>query len=277
MIVSLLQTDIVWGDPQANLQAAEDLIASHPGADLYVLPEMFTTGFATDPGSKIDDDPLRTLSWMRGIAERFDCAVAGSVAMRADTPVGPAGHRAVRCPVPLHEIDGDGADCVNRLLFVTPDGDVTYYDKRHLFTYGGEKTRFRAGTDRVVVEFRGVRFLLLVCYDIRFPVWIRNRGDYDAIICPANWPDARQEAWETFIKARAIEDQCYMLGVNRVGSDPVCNYLGGTTLYNPYGQVIARCEDTVPGVASGEISLEFLDNYRSKFPVLEDADDFVFV
>ena len=169
----------------------------------------------------------------------------------------------------------DGDRCVNRFFFVKPDGSVTRYDKRHLFTYGGEKDRFSGGDERVVVAWRGFRFLLLVCYDLRFPVWMRNRNDYDAILLVANWPVVRQDAWKTLVKARAIENQCFVAGVNRVGSDPVCEYLGGSTLYNPFGEPLARCQDGKESIATGKLSMAMLEEYRSKFPVLEDADDFI--
>ena len=250
MKVTLVQTDIVWGDPEANLARAAEAIASAPGADLYVLPEMFTTGFATQPDARLDEDPERTVRWMQRMASECDAALAGSVAMY------------------------DGEKNVNRFFFVKPDGEVTRYDKRHLFTYGGERLRFSGGDQRVVVEWRGVRFLLLVCYDLRFPVWMRNRNDYDAILLVANWPVVRQDAWETLLRARAIENQCYVAGVNRVGQDPVCDYLGGSTLYNPFGQQLVRCEDAKACTATGEMEMEMLVDFRRKFPVLEDADDF---
>ena len=250
MKVTLLQTDIVWGDPERNIALADAAMERSKGSDLYVLPEMFTTGFATQEGSKLDEDPRRTVSWMKEKAAAYDCAIAGSIAMK------------------------DGEKCVNRFHFVTPDGGVVTYDKRHLFTYGGEPLRFSAGDSRVIVEWRGIRFLLLVCYDMRFPVWIRNRGDYDALICVANWPTARQDAWEALTKARAIENQCYAVCVNRVGSDPVCNYMGGSSLYNPFGLTLARCADSQACEVTAEINMPFLEDYRAKFPVLEDADDF---
>ncbi len=250
MKVGLLQTDIVWGDPEANLERASEALAAHPGADLYVLPEMFTTGFATQENARLDEDPERTLAWMKAQAAAGDCALAGSVAM------------------------SDGGRNVNRFFFVKPDGEVTYYDKRHLFTYGGERVRFSGGDRRVTVEWRGVRFLILVCYDLRFPVWMRNRNDYDAAIVVANWPVVRQDAWETLLKARAIENQCFVIGVNRVGKDPVCEYLGGSALYNPFGQQLVRCKDGEADLATGTMFMGMLEDFRHKFPVLEDADDF---
>ena len=250
MKLTLLQTDIVWGDPEANRSRAEALIASQPGADIYILPEMFTTGFATQEDARLDEDAGQTLAWMKEQAAKGDCALAGSVALR------------------------EGDRCFNRFFFVKPDGTVTQYDKRHLFTYGGERNRFTGGDRRVIVEWRGVRFLLLVCYDLRFPVWMRNRNDYDAILLVANWPQVRQDAWETLLKARAIENQCYVAGVNRVGKDPVCEYIGGSALYNPFGQQLVRCRDAEADAASGMVYMGMLDDFRKKFPVLEDGDDF---
>lgn len=253
MKVTLLQTDIAWGEPEENLRRAEKLMAEHPGSDLYVLPEMFTTGFATSSDSKIDEDPSRTLAWMKRIASEGDCAVAGSVALR------------------------DGEKCYNRLFFVEPDGRVTTYDKRHLFTFGGERERFSPGDKRVIVEFRGWRFLLLVCYDLRFPVWSKCRGEYDAIICVANWPEARQRNWETLAEARAVENQCYALAVNRVGEDPVCKYLGGTAVVHPFGDRIVRCPDGVVSAVTAELDLKFLSIYRKSFTAIKDGDDFQIV
>lgn len=251
MKVVLIQQDIVWGDPRANFKKLDTILDSAPEAELYVLPEMFSTGFATLPGAKVEKEPCLGLEWMRGKARELDAAVAGSIA--------------------LEQPDGK---CVNRLYFVTPDGKAVKYDKRHLFGYGGEGERFRAGDERVVVEYGGLRFLLAVCYDLRFPVWLRNGGEYDAMIVVANWPQARRFAWDTLVRARAIEDQCYVLAVNRIGEDPACIYTGGTALINPYGETIDAAADDEQVAVSGEISLEDLESYRRKFPVLEGADKF---
>ena len=250
MRVVLLQRNLAWGSPQANLQNLDQALDRNPGADLYVLPEMFTTGFATLPDATVEDEPSVGLAWMKAAAVRTDAAIAGSIALKTD----------------------DG--CRNRFFFVKPDGSVVKYDKRHLFTYGGEQERFSAGHERVVTEWRGWRFLLTVCYDLRFPIWLRNRDDYDAIICVANWPDKRRYHWDTLLRARAIEDQCYVLGVNRVGEDPVCVYNGGTVLLDPYGNTVAACPDSTECECGGELDMKMLQDYRAKFPVLEDADIF---
>lgn len=254
MKATLVQQDIIWGDPAANLSHLQDLLSAAPKADLYVFPEMFTTGFATLDGATVELTDATTLSWMKAQAARLDAALAGSIALQLP-----------------------GGKCANRHFFVKPDGSVAMYDKRHLFLYGGEGDRFCAGDKRVVVEWRGVRFLLAVCYDLRFPVWLRNRGDYDAIILVANWPDVRDLAWRTLIRARAIENQCYMLAANRVGSDPACNYIGGTALFDPYGNIISAPEDSKEGFACAEIDMALLQSYEKKFPVRADADPFELV
>jgi Predicted amidohydrolase len=258
MKVCLIQFDIAWGDPQANCARLDTLLASAEKADLYVLPEMFTTGFATLPDATVEHEPSAGLAWMQRKAAGLNAAIAGSIALEIP---GQAGNGL--------------APCVNRFYFVRPDGTYEQYDKRHLFGYGGEGERFRGGTERVVVKYMGVRFLLAVCYDLRFPVWLRNRDDYDAILLVASWPDVRRYAWDTLARARAIENACYVGAVNRVGSDPACEYNGGTALIGPYGEALAQVPDGQEGVILGEIDLSRLASYHHKFPVLEDADNFV--
>lgn len=250
MIICQVQFDIAWGDPQANCAHLDELLARAPQAELYVLPEMFTTGFATLPDATVEHEPSCGLAWMQRKAKELHAAVAGSIALEV------------------------GEKCVNRFYFVRPDGSYEQYDKRHLFGYGGEGERFRGGTERVVVSYQGVRFLLAVCYDLRFPVWLRNRDDYDAILLVASWPGVRRFAWDTLARARAIENACYVAAVNRVGSDPACEYDGGTAFIGPYGETLAAAPDSEEGFACGEIDLDRLAAYHAKFPVLEDADSF---
>jgi predicted amidohydrolase len=166
----------------------------------------------------------------------------------------------------------DGKSYYNRFYFVKPDGSVAHYDKKHLFTYGGEHHRFTAGEERVVVEHCGVRILLEICYDLRFPVWARNRGDYDMILYVASWPTPRVPAWSALLLARAIENQCYVAGVNRVGTDPSCEYCGGTVVIDPYGKTIAECPMGEESEASAVVDMDALEAFRQKFPVLEDRD-----
>ena len=163
----------------------------------------------------------------------------------------------------------------NRLFFVRPDGTYDYYDKRHLFGYAGETDEYVAGCRRVVTEWRGVRFLLQVCYDLRFPVFSRNRGDYDAIIYVANWPQNRREVWQTLLKARALENQCFVVGVNIVGRLKDIDYLGDSVIIDAYGRAIASCTPAIEETAIGQLDMEALLRFRQKFPVLADADTFL--
>jgi predicted amidohydrolase len=247
MKISIIQQDIVWADVKENIRKADAALDSQPGADLYIFPEMFSTGFCTIPEGIAEKDG-RTLRWMKAKSAQINAAIAGSVAVT------------------------ESSKFYNRFYFVYPDGKVEHYDKHHLFTYGGEHLRFTAGTERVVVEFRGVRILLEICYDLRFPVWARNHGDYDMILYVASWPTPRVEAWSALLKARAIENQCYVAGVNRVGTDPSCQYCGGSVVIDPYGKTIAECEWDTECEATAEIDMDSLNAFRKKFPVLDDAD-----
>lgn len=248
MRVTILQRDIAWASPDLNIKRIDEAIESNAGADLYVLPEMFSTGFCTEPRGIAECADGGSLAWMKRKAKAIDAAIAGSVAVEED------------------------GRFYNRFYFVKPDGEVTAYDKHHLFTYGGEHLRFTPGRERKVVEFRGVRIMLQICYDLRFPVWVRNRGDYDMILYVASWPTPRINAWSSLLVARAIENQCYVVGVNRVGEDPSCQYCGGSVVIDPYGKHIASCEDGREMEVSAEIDMEALRAFREKFPVLLDAD-----
>lgn len=248
MKIIIVQQDIVWADVAENIRRADAFIDSDPGADLYVLPEMFSTGFCTIPEGIAEEADGLSLSWMKAKAISSNAAIAGSVAVT------------------------ENGKFYNRFYFVRPDGSVSLYDKKHLFTFGGEHERFTAGTERVVVEFRGVRILLEVCYDLRFPIWSRNHGDYDMILYVASWPSVRVGAWKSLLVARAIENQCYVAGVNRVGSDPSNEYSGGSMVVDPYGKIVASCEDGIEMSVSAEIDMDMLEAFRKKFPVLNDSD-----
>ena len=251
MRVTLLQQNTVWASPLANQHAAEQQIATLKGGTesrLFVLPEMWSTGFATQPKGVAESNGS-SLQWMQQMADHTGAAFAGSIATEED------------------------GRFFNRFYFVKPhDAAPAFYDKHHLFTYGGEHLNYSAGDRRVVVEWGGVRFLLLVCYDLRFPVWSRCREDYDAIIYVASWPASRRAVWDTLLRARAIENQCYCIGVNRVGSDTACQYDGGTAAIDPYGRVIAACPDDEVSAVTFDIDLGRLATFRSKFPVLKDRD-----
>lgn len=254
MKVTLIQTDIVWGKPFDNQKNVEKLLSEAPNSDLYVLPEMWSTGFVTKPEgmAEREEDSYRcgSLHWMLEAARKFDAAICGSIAVQTDS-----------------------GKYVNRLYFVRPDGTAEHYDKRHLFSPGGEDAGYTAGRRRVVANFRGARFMLLVCYDLRFPVWSRNCGEYDAIIYVANWPEPRQHVWRTLLEARAIENQCYVAGANRTGNDPQCRYGGGSEIVSPYGKALAEC-DSATGVCTADIDIDALNRFRNKFRVLSDMDKF---
>lgn len=243
--VTILQRNIAWCDISANLDAIEQELQGVQ-SDVVVLSEMFQTGFVTAPESVADDG--RTLEWMKHMAKSLDAAIVGSIIVK------------------------EGARYYNRAYFVKPLGDVTHYDKRHLFTMGGEQERFSAGSRRTVVEWRGVRYLLEICYDLRFPVWSRQRGDYDAIIYSALWPAPRREVWRTLLRARAIENQCYVIGVNRVGDEPALHYAGDSAVVDSYGRAIVELEGA--DMATVELDMEALNTFRTKFNVGADADTF---
>ncbi len=248
MKITLVQQDIIWADPEANRKHLDALLGNIGKTDLVLFPEMFSTGFATVPEGIAEKAPAPTIEWMKEKAAQMDCALAGSIA-----------------------IEEDGR-FYNRFCFVKPSGEVSFYDKKHLFTYSGEHKRFSAGDRRVVVEWRGVRFLLAICYDLRFPVWLRNRKDYDALLCVASWPTSRRHAWDSLLRARAIENQCFVAAVDRTGNDPSCSYNGGSVLLDPWGRDIARCRDGVEEAVSAELDMESLAAFRKSFPVLDDAD-----
>lgn len=252
MNIVLLQTDIVWADPAANISHAERLIGSAPQADLYVLPEMWATGFATSPdGIAEDEQQSLALRWMKTVAAERNCALSGSLAVKVQ--------------------DGTYR---NRHYFVTPDA-THFYDKRHLFTHGHEDWHYTAGRQPVIVVWQGARLLLLTCYDLRFPVWSRygRAGEYDAIVLVANWPARRQLAWDTLLRARAIENQSFMVAVNRVGTDAMgIDYEGGSMIIDPVGRVLAEGTKNAEQTIAGQLDMAKLAQMRQHFRVLDDRD-----
>lgn len=252
MYLTILQHDITWCRPDKNLPHLDKLIDTLPKTDLILLPEMFATGLNNNPYD-IANHASDIILWMKEKAQTRNAAIVGSVATE------------------------DQGRFFNRLHFVQPDGQITIYDKRHLFIYGGEADQYSRGHQRVVVPFRGVRFLLQVCYDLRYPIWARNRDDYDCILYSANWPISRDTAWKTLVPARAIENQCYVAAANRIGTDQQCEYYGRSVIFNPYGEVMASCPDKTEWAASSIIDKDFLNHYNNKFPLLEDADDFTII
>lgn len=246
----MLQTNIAWEQPAQNREHILRMIYAAEHADIIILPEMFTTGFTMTPEKSGEKDGRDTLEWMLAVARERGAAVAGSIAVEED------------------------GRYYNRFYFVKPDGTYSKYDKRHLFSIAGEHERYTAGKERIIVEYKGFRILLQICYDLRFPVFARNRGDYDMILYVANWPVPRIEVWNTLLRSRAIENVCYVAGVNRVGNDPSASYNGSSALVDFKGRVIASGDPGAEQAIAGSADLEQLREFRSKFPVLEDVDSF---
>ncbi len=252
MKITILQIDIKWGLPNANHEAVESLLDVNPGSDIYVLPEMWATGFAISPKELSSEDIENgSLNWMVLQAKKRGSAISGSILAKTENN-----------------------EFKNRHYFVMPDGTYKYYDKHHLFTYGSEGEAYTQGNERVVVQYKGMRFLLQTCYDLRFPVWQRNKEDYDTILLAANWPESRQAAWQILIRARAIENQCFVIGANRVGKDSTCTYIGRSAIIDPLGRAIVQAKGNYQQALTADISMEDLIDFRSKFPVLKDRDIF---
>lgn len=249
---ALIQTDIVWADKERNLAEAAKMIRGLEDADIAFLPEMFSTGFMPRDNSAAETMEGTSVSWMRRLADETGTAIAGSLII-SDEP---------------------GGSSFNRFILATPDGGISFYDKRHLFSFSGEDSLYAAGTERVVWEYKSCRILPMVCYDLRFPVWSRNRCDYDVAVYTASWPASRTEAWDILLRARAVENQCYVLGVNRVGSDPSASYCGHSVAINYYGQTIACVQEHKTGSVTAELDMEALAEFRNKFRAWEDADEF---
>lgn len=253
MKVVMLQTDISWAKPEENIRHAQQLMDEAPDGDLYVLPEMWSTGFATQPeGIASNEADNKALEWMRQTAQERKCAISGSLAVKV--------------------VDGTFR---NRHYFVDGRaGETYYYDKHHLFTYGGENRFYTPGHQHTIVNYMGFRLLLQTCYDLRFPCWSRyaDNLEYDAIICVANWPSSRQSAWQLLVRSRAIENQCYMIGVNRVGDDQCCHYIGASAVIDVTGRTVAQCRRGIPQALMCEIQMEELQRRREKFRVLDDRD-----
>jgi omega-amidase len=247
--IAMLQESILPNNPQANLEHfARSMSALHK-VDLVILPEVFTTGFCAGARHFAEQVDGTAYQWMAEQAQRLQAVVTGSLVVKVSEGY------------------------VNRLVWMRPNGTYAHYDKRHLFRMAGEHTRYAGGKERVVVELHGWKILLLVCYDLRFPVWSRNRNDYDAILCVANWPAARAAHWDCLLRARAIENLSYVVGVNRVGRDEKQQeYTGGSAVFDPFGNTVIHSQR--PGCLPTVLDAQLLKNYRTAFPAHLDADEF---
>jgi predicted amidohydrolase len=268
---TLIQPEVAWEEPLSNRAHYEALIreeASRERLEIVLLPEMFATGFSMNTAAFAEDMDGPIVSWMKEIAQRHRCILGGSAMIR--------------------EADGQ---CFNRFLWVLPNGVVYHYDKRHLFAYGSENQHYTPGNRRVIVQVRGWRICLQVCYDLRFPVWSRNvsagpqqggetqssdaTGEYDVLVYIASWPERRAAAWNTLLPARAIENQAYCIGLNRVGADGNgVNHRGDSGVYHPDGSPVWKAPEG-PAVHTLTLSWEPLQSFREHFPFLKDADPFM--
>jgi len=251
--ITIVQPDIVWEDKAANLQKYEALIAHAEGnKQVILLPEMFSTGFSMAPEKLAEPMDGPTVKWMETTARKHRCIIAGSMIIE------------------------DEGKYYNRLIWMQPDGKFGHYDKRHLFGYADEDRHYHSGTKRLITQVNGFRICLLVCYDLRFPVWARNTGDdYDVLVYVANWPERRSLAWKTLLQARAIENMSYVLGVNRVGVDGKgIQYSGDSSVFGPLGEKIWQQTNEV-AVHTLTLHKEEVTDARSQFPFLKDADRFL--
>jgi len=256
--VAIVQAATIWRDAAANRALYGELVRplAHK-ADLVVLPETFLSGFTNDAIANAETMDGEGMAWLRQLAIDTGAVITGSLVMRV------------------------GESVFNRLIWMRPDGSQTHYDKRHLFRMAAEHERYAGGAERLVVDLHGWRICPQVCYDLRFPVWSRNRFDvtaqrmdYDALIYVANWPDARRHAWRTLLRARAIENLSYCIGVNRVGTDGNdLNYAGDSAILDPWGEAIVEL-GTQANVVTALLSSESLRDWRARFPAHMDADSF---
>lgn len=253
MKVALLQSHLFWEDETANLQHISQAIEGKiSDVDILILPEMFTTGFSMNVKKYAKSMQNTAFSWMKELAQKNELMILGSLMVR------------------------ENGNYFNRLLALFPDGNFEFYDKKHLFSLGKENRDFTAGKQDLILEYKGWRIKPLICYDLRFPVWSRNKieNPYDCLIYVANWPQKRASAWSSLLVARAIENQAYVLGVNRVGLDGnQIPHSGDSAIIDPLGEVLAKASDQ-EALITESLSKEKLQLIRRQLPFLKDADDF---
>jgi predicted amidohydrolase len=252
IVVTIVQADLHWHDASRNCYYFEDFInvLDDPG-DLVVLPEMFSTGFTMEAQTQAERWNGPSVKWMRRIAAEQNTCLCGSLIIE------------------------DNGNFYNRFILMRPDGSHAHYDKRHLFRLAGEHRHYSAGNELVTFEINGFQICPMICYDLRFPVWSRNRDRYDLLLYVANWPSPRHLAWETLLRARAIENLAYVAGVNRVGSDDNGHpYSGGSAIIDFLGNDLVNLGDTT-GTATVSLDLAALNKFRKKFAFAQDADEFL--
>lgn len=246
MVVKGLNLDIIWKNKDENFQLIKKELQDQQ-ADIFLLPEMFSTGFCMD-AAEVSDKNEESLEFLKKMAKEKNAAFCGSSSVEAE------------------------GRFYNRMYFVKPDSEVAFYDKRHLFSFSGEEKIYTPGKERVIVEYLGIRFLLQVCYDLRFPVFARNNDDYDAILYVANWPEKRVTAWEHLLKARAIENLSYVFGLNRIGTDGNdLYYQESSYCFFANGKEVSEKEGNL---VTAELNMAELKDFRNHFQFLNDRDSF---
>ena len=250
--VTILQSDLFWENPDANRRMFSEKINNiNENTDLIVLPEMFTTGFTMNASFLAESESGQTLDWMKIQANKKNSALVGSF------------------------IVSEKNNFYNRLFFVEPNGDYYTYDKRHTFTLADEHLTYTSGKELLTINFLGWKICPFICYDLRFPVWARNTCDYDLLIYTANWPQKRIDAWDTLLRARAIENQCFSVGINRVGKDNSDIYFSGSSsVYDAFGKNLLNLGDKIDVVKSITISRDDLQLKRRQMNFLQDRDNF---
>ena len=262
LTISIIQPDLAWEDKASNLQMLQEKIMALPFTEIVVLPEMFSTGFSMQTGRLAETMDGETVRWMKDIAAQKKIILTGSLI-----------------------IEEEGA-YYNRLIWMLPNGQCGIYDKRHLFAYAGEHEHYAAGNKRLIASVKGWKINLMVCYDLRFPVWARQSNhpsredepgtpEYDVLVYVANWPERRSHAWRTLLQARAIENQCYVVGVNRVGDDGNnIHHIGDSMIIDPLGAPMVKLESE-SGVATITLERKLLEETRTRMPFLKDGDRYI--
>ncbi len=267
--VTIIQSDLHWENVAKNISMfSKKISAITEPTDIIVLPEMFTTGFTMKSEKLAETMTGKTVAWMKEQAKKSNCVIIGSLIVKEE--------------ITSPSTDGRqrGVKFFNRLVWMQPDGDFYTYDKRHLFRMAKEHENFSAGNKRLIVDYKGWKICPLVCYDLRFPVWSRNFSltetpAYDCLIYIANWPEVRKTPWSKLLEARAIENQCYVVGVNRVGIDGTNHvYSGNSVVINPKGEAITTVPEHKEVTQTVSLSLKELTDFRALFPVRLDGDEF---
>lgn len=248
----LMQTDLVWENTKANRKNFKQKFESLPeDIDLIVLPEMFTTGFTMNAEAVAETMEGKSVAWLTKCAQEFNVAITGSLIIKEDNQF------------------------YNRLIFAFPNGTMSTYDKRHTFSLAGEDKVFTSGKEKVIIDYKGWKICSLICYDLRFPIWSRNVEDYDIVLYVANWPKPRIAAWDSLLKARAIENMCYSIGVNRIGiDDKQIEYCGHSAIYDVLGNPLNTIRPNKEQIEIIELDKKHIDYYRGKLKFLNDKDTF---